>query len=646
MHIPDGYLSPSTCAGLYAVSAPFWYVALKRVKSVVHTRTVPLLAVFAAFSFVIMMFNLPLPGATTGHAVGIGMATIVLGPWVSILAISMALLIQALFFGDGGITAFGANCFNMAIVGSLVAYGIYRLIGHGADIRSTRRIVAAGLAGYLAINAAALCAAVEFGIQPLFFRDASGAPLYAPYPLNISIPAMMIGHLTFAGFAELVISAGLVSYLQRADPGLLRLTAANAPPVALHTSVDPRNSLLTSRKLWFVLGLVSLLAPPGIVAVGSAWGEWSAADFSDVGARRQITSASRNQAPPDRAPSGLERLSSLWKAPLAGYEPSFIRSPAVGYLLSALAGIGLIILLALGISWLASRVHARSGQFAGAEIAGSSNRRRRRDFIERTVDAILSAAHTSLFAEHVSQSAGVLQGVDARAKLAGISALIVAVIAARRIEVLVALFGISVLLAVLSRVSLALLAKRIWIAVLAFTGVIALPALFLVPGSPVLHVPLLAWPVTSQGVMSASFLILRAETAATLALPLVLPTPWNRLLRALRFFRIPAVVVLILEMAHRYVFLLLQTARDMFESRQTRHVDYLEPVEQRRLAAATAGVLLDKSLQLSTDVHTAMRARGYHGEVYLLDDLQMKLADWAHLMLLLAIAFFFLWWGR
>src|SRR5690242_1173773 len=218
MHIPDGYLSPSTCASLYAASAPFWYVALKRVKSVVHTRTVPLLAVFAAFSFVIMMFNLPLPGGTTGHAVGVGMATIVLGPWVSILAISMALLIQALFFGDGGITAFGANCFNMAIVGSVVAYGVYRLIGHGAAIKSTRRIVAAGLAGYLAINAAVLCAAVEFGIQPLFFRDAFGAPLYAPYPLSISIPAMMIGHLTFAGLAELVISAGLVSYLQKADP--------------------------------------------------------------------------------------------------------------------------------------------------------------------------------------------------------------------------------------------------------------------------------------------------------------------------------------------------------------------------------------------------------------------------------------------
>src|SRR5437868_3878972 len=123
MHIPDGYLSPATCATLYVGAAPFWYVALQRVKLVLHTRFVPLLSVFSAFSFVIMMFNLPLPGGTTGHAVGMGIAAIVLGPWAAILSVSIALVIQALFFGDGGITALGANCFNMAVAGSLVAYG-------------------------------------------------------------------------------------------------------------------------------------------------------------------------------------------------------------------------------------------------------------------------------------------------------------------------------------------------------------------------------------------------------------------------------------------------------------------------------------------------------------------------------------------
>src|SRR5215813_3653589 len=164
MHIPDGYLSPATCAALYAGSAPFWYSALARVKKLLHTRLVPLLSLFAAFSFVIMMFNLPLPGGTTGHAVGIGIAAVVLGPWASMLAISIALIIQAVFFGDGGITAIGANCFNMAIAGSLVAYAVYRMASGNAPIESPRRVVAAALAGYLAINFSALLAAIEFGI--------------------------------------------------------------------------------------------------------------------------------------------------------------------------------------------------------------------------------------------------------------------------------------------------------------------------------------------------------------------------------------------------------------------------------------------------------------------------------------------------
>src|SRR5512140_2388638 len=144
MHIPDGYLSPVTCATLYASAAPFWYVALKRVQRALNSRMVPLISVCAAFSFVVMMFNLPLPGGTTGHAVGVGIAAIVLGPWASILAISVALMIQAIFFGDGGITAIGANCFNMGIIGSLVAYAAYELISRDTPLESPRRVWAAG----------------------------------------------------------------------------------------------------------------------------------------------------------------------------------------------------------------------------------------------------------------------------------------------------------------------------------------------------------------------------------------------------------------------------------------------------------------------------------------------------------------------
>lgn len=346
MHIPDGYLSPSTCAVLYAAAIAGWYSALKRLKRMLLSRVIPLVSVFAAFSFVVMMFNLPLPGGTTGHALGVTIATIVLGPSGSILAISIALAIQALFFGDGGISTLGANCFNMAMVASLVAYASYRLIAARASITSRRRVVAAAIAGYLAVNAAALIAAVEFGIQPALFHDARGMPLYAPYPLSIAVPAMMIGHLTLAGMAEAVISAGLVAYLQAADPALLRNTAGVQAATEASSAIIPAetNSL---RRLWIAVALLMVLTPLGILAAGKAWGEWSPSEL----ARRQSSGATAssviNSGGSSEIPTGMRRLSTLWTAPFPAYAPAFVKSPRFGYLLSAMFAVGVLLLVSL-----------------------------------------------------------------------------------------------------------------------------------------------------------------------------------------------------------------------------------------------------------------------------------------------------------
>jgi cobalt/nickel transport system permease protein len=255
------------------------------------------------------------------------------------LAVSVALIVQALFFGDGGVTAIGANCFNMAIAGSLVAYVVYRLVAGRSPLASVRRVVAAGIAGYVAINVSALLAAVEFGIQPMLYKDAAGAPLYCPYPLSIAIPAMMIGHLTIAGIAEMAVSAGVVAFLQRSDLSLLRATAG-----ALREKDAPAQGAPKSlRPLWAGLAVLLVLTPLGIVAAGSAWGEWMASDYADAAARHQIAAASLNHAAPEHAPRGLERLSSVWTAPFARYAPSYIRAAAFGYLLSAMFGAGVIV---------------------------------------------------------------------------------------------------------------------------------------------------------------------------------------------------------------------------------------------------------------------------------------------------------------
>lgn len=221
MHIPDGYLGPATCGFFYAIMIPIWALASKIVKKTLSARQVPLLAIGAAFSFVIMMFNVPIPGGTTGHAVGGILVAILLGPWAACIAITVALVVQALLFGDGGITAIAANCFNMAFVLPFAGYYIYKAISYKAPLNSGRRIMAAGAAGYAALNIAAVLTGFEFGIQPLLHKTINGQALYCPYGLNIALPVMAGEHLLVFGWVEALVTALVIKYLQKQDVKLL-----------------------------------------------------------------------------------------------------------------------------------------------------------------------------------------------------------------------------------------------------------------------------------------------------------------------------------------------------------------------------------------------------------------------------------------
>ena len=221
MHIPNGYLGPATCGVFYAVMLPIWAIASKIVKKTLNVKQVPMLAIGAAFSFVIMMFNVPIPCGTTGHAVGGVLVAILLGPWAATIAITVALVIQALLFGDGGITAIGANCFNMALVLPFTGYFVYRAISYNAKVDSNRRVIAAGVAGYIGLNLASGFTGFEFGIQPLLYKTASGQALYCPYGLNVALPAMLGEHLLVFGWVEAIVTALVIKYMTKHAPELL-----------------------------------------------------------------------------------------------------------------------------------------------------------------------------------------------------------------------------------------------------------------------------------------------------------------------------------------------------------------------------------------------------------------------------------------
>ncbi|NLX01237.1 MAG: cobalt transporter CbiM [Syntrophomonadaceae bacterium] len=221
MHIPDGYLSPQTAIPMIAVMVPVLGVAANKVKNDLKKKQIPILAAGAAFSFVIMMFNLPVPGGSSAHAVGAVLLAILLGPWAACLGVSVALIIQALVFGDGGILALGANCFNIAFVMSFVGYYAYKLIKGAADKLSGRGMAAAFIGGYVGLNIAALTTALMFGAQYHLFQAADGTPLYFMYSIKVAVTAMMTEHLILAGPVEGLVTVIALWFVGQNYPALL-----------------------------------------------------------------------------------------------------------------------------------------------------------------------------------------------------------------------------------------------------------------------------------------------------------------------------------------------------------------------------------------------------------------------------------------
>jgi cobalt/nickel transport system permease protein len=318
MHIPDNYLSPATCAVMGAAMVPVWAVAVKKVSAEVEKAKVPLLGIGAAFSFLLMMFNVPLPGGTTGHAVGGTLLAVMLGPWSACISISIALLLQALLFGDGGILAFGANCFNMAFVIPFLGWFAYTFIRQRVR-KPAAEYAGLAVASWVAIVIASLCAAVEFGLQPLLAHDAAGLPLYSPYPLVVSIPAMVIPHMAVAGVVEAAFTVGILAFVRKVSPGI----------------IIPRPEGET-RIRWIYGALVALvcLSPLGLLATGTAWGEWGADEIAEVS-----SGGAALGYVPQGMTSGIQ-----YAPPMPDY--AVVGIPDIlGYILSAIAGVAILVIV-------------------------------------------------------------------------------------------------------------------------------------------------------------------------------------------------------------------------------------------------------------------------------------------------------------
>ena len=420
MHIPDGYISPIMTLGSGLITVPVWLIATQKVKSILNNRTIPLLAIFAALSFTIMMFNIPVPGGTTAHGVGGTLAAIVLGPWAAVIVVSVALIIQALFFGDGGILAIFTNCLTMAIILPFVGYATYRIFSSGSPLLSNRRAWAAGIGGYVGITVSALVVGVFLGLQPILFSEGS-KPLYSPYGLEAAIPAMLVAHIFGASIVEAIITGLGVAYLQKRHPDLLQSLKgvfAGGEPVP--------EGVASQRPLWQIIAgtvtaAVVVLGVVGLVIGGGDpnrffGGDWSGVAWPDViGMLLFVAVMAAILVPiaylvlPQRwkrigatftalavvaplgliapgfayaegstedvanafgyVPKGLQDLAGVFSAPLSGYDIPFLQGDsllraAIGYEVAGIIGILLCGVVAIGIGNLLQR---RAGAPPAAE---------------------------------------------------------------------------------------------------------------------------------------------------------------------------------------------------------------------------------------------------------------------------------------
>ncbi len=301
MHIPDGYLSPETCAAMYAAMVPAWWLTGRRLATRLSSALIPFLSLGSALSFALMSFQLPVPGGTSAHGVGGTLFALAVGPEAAVVAVSVALAVQALFFGDGGVLAYGANAFSAAMAGPVAGWLAFRAL---RSLR-IREELAGAAAGFVGINVTGLAASLQLGLQPLLFRSPDGRPLYNPFGLREVVPAMLFAHLLVAGPVEAALT-GLGLRLLRAQSW--------AKPGA---QAVPRHGL---RWAAILVASLALLLPLSALAP-AAWGEWTLAEVEQM---------------VGYLPAGMARLWAPWPAPWPALETGLL--PLLGAAPAALMG--------------------------------------------------------------------------------------------------------------------------------------------------------------------------------------------------------------------------------------------------------------------------------------------------------------------
>jgi cobalt/nickel transport system permease protein len=250
-------------------------------------------------------------------------------------------------------------------------------------------------------------------------------------------------------------------------------------------------------------------------------------------------------------------------------------------------------------------------------------------WLEHTLGGISASIERAVFTEEHARSQGWLQGLDARAKLAMFIVVVLAVGFTNSVGILVAIYAFLLVAAGASRLPFDFFVRRVWLGIPLFAAIVVIPALFIVPGPRIYIATIgsLDIALSQPGVAGAILFVTRVGVSVSLAVLLVMTTPWAELLRSLRAIHVPQVFVLILSMTYRYIFLFLHTTNGLFLARKSRIVARTSGSEQRRWIAGSMGALTGRAFKMSGDVYSAMMARGFTGEMRVYNDRRLAVTD-------------------
>jgi cobalt/nickel transport system permease protein len=262
----------------------------------------------------------------------------------------------------------------------------------------------------------------------------------------------------------------------------------------------------------------------------------------------------------------------------------------------------------------------------------TERREQKRQFgwIEKTISGIAGAIEQAVFTEEHAHKAGWLQTLNPRAKLVMFLALVLAAGLSHSLLTLIALYLALLVVARLSKIPYDVFVKRVWLGIPFFAGIVIIPSIFFATDQRWFDITIgsLHLGPSWATILTAAIFVARVGVSVSLAVLLILTTPWSDLMKSLRAFHVPQVFILLLTMTYRYIFLFLHTANGMFEARKSRTVGITSGNEQRSWVSSSITSLMQRSFKMSNDVYAAMAARGFKGDIYTYHDDHMHSADW------------------